>query len=92
MTEGAEEPEPPNPALLPVGTEDYNHGGLEAVLAYELDRHGLPPHAGLTGLLRHMELSRGFSEGLQQQTIEMLRAQIARVTEDMETLKKEEPE
>lgn len=34
-------------------TEDDAVGGLEAVLARELEKQGLPPQAGLTGLLTH---------------------------------------
>lgn len=57
-----------------VGTEDDRHGGLSAVLARTLEHYGLPPHAGLTGLLRHLEGNRAMSEGALHLSNELLRA------------------
>lgn len=62
----------PEPKQTWVGTEDDRHGGLSAVLARELDRYGLPPHAGLTGLLRHLEGQRAMTVQVQNMTIDVL--------------------
>lgn len=53
-------------------TEDDAVGGLEAVLARELEKYGLPPQAGLTGLLTHLEGNRALTEAVLNIHIEML--------------------
>lgn len=62
----------PEPKQTWVGTEDDRHGGLSAVLARELDRYGLPAHAGLTGLLRHLEGNHAMVVQTQNMTIDVL--------------------
>jgi hypothetical protein len=59
-------------------TEDDPHGGLEAVLRAELDVRGLPPEAGLTGLVRHLENSRTFEVGVHELRIQQLEEKLNR--------------
>lgn len=66
-----------------VGTRDDRHGGLKAVLSRELDRYGLPAHAGLTGLLRHLEGNRAMSEGALYLAIELLRDKLASLRDEL---------
>ena len=73
----------------PATEDDQVVGGLQMVLDQKLLRYGLPREAGLTGLLRHIELSRGFSEGIQAEHIRLLRKQVAAFENGIRQMKEE---
>lgn len=58
-------------------TEDDAHGGLEKVLVDVLEEFGLPPEAGLTGLLRHLQGNRVLNDHLLGEHIILLQSQLA---------------
>lgn len=70
-----------------VKTEDDEFGGLEAVLRITQLKYGLPPEAGLQGLLRHLENSYTFTLGIQRQQIESLSMKVMKLTEENNALK-----
>lgn len=73
-------------ALRRYADEDENFGGLETVLAGALLEFGLPPEAGLTGLLRHMQGNRALSESLKDQHIELLQQRVAAFVDGIRTM------
>lgn len=70
-------------------TEDDQAGGLDVVLARVLQEFGLPPEAGLTGLLRHMQANRVMTETILHQHIELMQNRIAAFLEGVRKLKED---
>lgn len=69
-----------------VVNEDANFGGTETVLAGALLEYGLPPEAGLTGLLRHMQGNRVLTEAILNDHIDLLQQRVAAFVAGIRTM------
>lgn len=70
-------------------TEDDAYGGTDAVLVLALKEFGLPPDAGLTGLLRHLQGNRVMTETLLQRHIELLQNRISAFMDAVRRMKED---